>query len=212
MTSRRPPASGSDAATFYALDIGDAQRVRRRLGADAPTSQSIGYEICPQFGGVLDSQSHRSVLALSIDAVFELRVVTRGPIGRDGCALLTLNAEKSMIATQLSRADTAVLMLLPIRSVYSLFTDSEGTLRYVGHAGASNIENQPVLSELASLRLSSASDAATGLTELHASIGCGSQGVLEISMLHALGRESPMNLLLNTTRLAPVRLKAGSSS
>jgi hypothetical protein len=59
-----------------------------------------------------------------------------------------------MLVSDVGFEPNDLLAIVPIEELYTLYVDTEHRLRYLGHRGADNIENQPLLPGVEALNLS----------------------------------------------------------
>ncbi len=133
------PATDADAVTSVAVRVLEIHKVK-----DARLSGShYIFLACPRWKKLANPGAIRSFVAFSADGSFEL---TGGSDSADssGCRNFSLLQQKSMSLNN-SGSPLNARILIPIERQYTLYVGSDRQLRYLGHAGASNIENQPLL-------------------------------------------------------------------
>lgn len=133
------PATDADAVTSVAVRVLESHKVK-----DARLSGShYIFLACPRWKKLANPGAIRSFVAFSADGSFEL---TGGSDSADssGCRNFSLLQQKSMSLNN-SGSPLNARILIPIERQYTLYVGSDRQLRYLGHAGASNIENQPLL-------------------------------------------------------------------
>ena len=147
-TDTLSPASDSDALSVYSLLTAQTLDIERiDAGSDS-------VRACSRYSENLSLDPLRTVLALSAHAIWEFKVITKKPRRAAKCVVLKLAATKSMLLPDSTQADLRwVRTIIPITRVYTIYLDQNGTLRYLGHSGISNIENQPIVTRLLGLKL-----------------------------------------------------------
>ena len=143
------PANDSDAITAYCLLTAQA------LDVEAIDADGSSLRACSRYGEYLSIDPLRTVVGLAPHAIWELRVVQKHPRRLARCVTLKLASSASMILPKSNPSDLSwIKTLVPIRRVYTLYVDRNSTLRYLGHSGETNIENQPIITQLPKLNLS----------------------------------------------------------
>lgn len=214
MDSPRAPRAGSDAITFAYLESGAQYRVVRppaavsgALAPDQPIGASFILDACPQYDKRINPDNHRSLVGVAVDQMRELKILGQRSHRRGGCVSLALRADKSMVVPAQefepvnNPSGTTFLVLIPIRDLYTLYVDANGTLRYLGHCGNENIENQPMSGGISELRVSMSEDP-FHLTALTAEVSCHAHRPRSFSDSNLLSRSSPINILLNPAAAA----------
>lgn len=137
----RPHPAG-DAFTALRLDLKNSFSVH----AAAWSGAHLTLDACPRFGfAPAGFDDYRSYLVLSIDRFFEaVPAAAPAEISPARCRRFDLQAQRSM-AAETSPPGGVPLVLMPVCDLWTIYVDRERTLRYLSHAGARNIENQPLM-------------------------------------------------------------------
>ena len=96
-----------------------------------------------------------------------------------------------------ARPLSLVRQLIPVRRHYTLYTDLSRQLRWLSHRGEANVENQPLLSGIAALRLRLVPLLNGKILQLSGEIEAVGGQPRRFSLMHRLGRFDHLNLLLN---------------
>lgn len=136
----RRPAAHSDAITGFRLDPLRSQRVIEvsRQG------EYFRYVGCRRFNTGFPANSYRSYAGLSVDGIVELTGQSLPHPGRSDCRDFLLLAQDSMsFESRAADYPGNIRLLVPISAHYTWYLDEKQRLRFLSHAGAANIENQP---------------------------------------------------------------------
>lgn len=135
------PHPRSEAISFLVLAWRDAL---------TPTSAQSGRtQFCSRYSESLSLSQGQTLLALGIDGMWQVAIHTLDPAGSVGCYYLGLSSTDGIFLAGLPReARHTVRLIIPIVEEYTLYLSSDGELRYLGHRGKENIENQPIVSGL----------------------------------------------------------------
>lgn len=177
---RLQPDSQSTAITILAPNFDSAMVVQ-------PTSEpeSSSLQGCNHSGTPLDTELVRSIIALSIDGIWEARVAAISQLGPEGCYNFNLISEQGMsLPGPPARAFPFIRRIIPIREHYTVYLGRDGELRYLGHAGAINIENQPIVSGLTTFRAEYLNGAPQGVLGLALSGGTARRSVYKAALSH----------------------------
>lgn len=144
------PDPRSDSITYLRLDILAAQEITH---VTITGSNELIIKTCPRFGNSFRPADYNSFLALGPDGFFEITLMDRELYAGEGKTCMQARAlpSKSMIAPP--PKSYFVRFLLPLKDIYTFYADSKRRLRYIGHRGEQNIENQPVLNNVQPLKL-----------------------------------------------------------
>ncbi len=155
------PDKQSDAFTNVKLHTEASLRVIRAEGS--------AFTACLIFHpSAVPWNAYRSVIALSADGIFELKVL-QNLSGSGGCRLLHLMPVKSMSAARAQSEDLSFLsLLIPIVAHYSYYVSRAGDLRYLSHVGEQTIENQPLLTDFPIIEVRASLAATNQLISLQA--------------------------------------------
>ena len=145
---RLQPDPLSSAITIIAPDFELAMKVDS--DTEIESSSLVG---CNQDRRALDIELVRSVIAIGIDGIWEARVIAISRIGAEGCYRFHLTSEQGMFLPGLpAQALPFIRRIVPIGELYTIYLARDGELRYLGHAGRINIENQPIISGLSTFK------------------------------------------------------------
>ncbi|MCB0338247.1 MAG: hypothetical protein KDD53_01525 [Bdellovibrionales bacterium] len=155
--SRHPPREGSDAITTASISTKSALRVTKEAGSGL-SREYIACTVFPTLFVNKDLNGEREFIAVTADGLVEMigkKISIVENSEKQKCYSLNLKAISGMlleISNDFSKEHP--LLLFPITSLYSLYVDSKDTLRFIGHRGDLNIENQPLVSPIRSMKLS----------------------------------------------------------
>lgn len=185
------PASDSDALTVLELEIKKSLRIEKCL------HEKLDAEVtaCPRFEESCVVEEGQSFVGMSVDGMVELEV---SESSRGGCCRLRLHRTPSMSLPspeQFGSCTTGVLV--PVGRHYSLYVDRNGRLRYLGHRGAVNIENQPVVEGVDRLVLHLDPEFDGKGIRLWGMLSTTSHRREGFSFVNSLGRKGQYNMLLN---------------
>ncbi|MCO6430703.1 MAG: hypothetical protein J5J00_07560 [Deltaproteobacteria bacterium] len=187
------PDTASTAVTYASFDFRRIQRVKERR-----VEQSLVHlSVCPRYTHT--PSAFDSFLVISPNGMVELLAPGDKRSALSGeCEQLSLRIpEQSMLAGQRPELSNFALALLPIRSIYTIYLDSDGNLRYAGHLGGAVIENQPIYSGLRRFNVAQQLDHQLGLLELSVGITLEHQKEKQLNFVNHLGRQTVDNVLLN---------------
>ncbi|RIL08645.1 MAG: hypothetical protein DCC75_08385 [Proteobacteria bacterium] len=185
-----PPALESQAITFVHLD----SAMLLDQVACSSNSEAALFRVCSRYESSLSLTHAKGYLGVGLERLYDLQGEARG---RGRCRELVLRSEGGMV---LPGADPGSLcrarFLIPIMQLYTLYIDQKDNLRYLGHQGRENPENQPIAAGAGKISFS----------QLHSQVGVFSlQAVLELnsgkqlsfwSFSH-IARRPVINLILN---------------
>jgi len=189
--SSHTPADASDAITGVKLDLSRTFTVQYCAVEDT----FLLIKACLRFPVEFQEEETHGFAALTVDQLFELQGETRG---NGACRDFVLQQTKSMIFPPLDEPlSCPIAELVPIKREYTLYVDYKGQLRYLGHAGDKNLENQPILRQVKSLALEGALSPHLPLMNLNARIELFGGRKKTFSFIHMLGRLEHLNFILN---------------
>ena len=139
------PSPDSDAITAMSLALENIYEVQYQTGNV--------YFACPRFKGVSFTENNFGYIGLGSDGIFEMQGKGSGRLGRGGCGDFVLNSTNGMLLESPDVSSDIVRLLIPIKSYYTLYVDKNEQLRYVSHRGKSIVENQPLFSNVRSLKI-----------------------------------------------------------
>ncbi len=187
------PLAGTDAVTSTSFETTQALKVL----AVAEQGPNLRVTACPRWKPLDASTRIRNFLAVSPAGYFELTSLL--PISKLAkCTELSLRSEPSLITRRPRPGDLSeVRVLIPIRYIHSLYVGRSGELRLLSHVGNRNIENQPILRGLKRLSLRAWITPGFPGVGVQASLGSRRKELISSSYVPRLGRQSPLNFLLN---------------
>jgi hypothetical protein len=187
------PATSSDAITNLRLDLSRTQQVMKVTNSE----NTLEMTICPRFGLAIKSQTHRSFAGLGSAGLIELKLKSILNNLDDSCKLLSLQSVPSMSLPISSQDSTLVHLLIPIERHYTLYVDNMKQLRFLGHAGQQNIENQPIVANILALQLKLAYSTVTGIFNLESLTIYPDHRSNKSILLNHLARQPYFNFLLS---------------
>lgn len=163
--------------------------------------QPLKFLTCPtfEFKPLKPLSSYKSFLGLTPEGMCELTgSSTVWKIeNHKTCWELQLEKVSSMwIPSEPSDACWNVTKIIPIDRIYSIYLSNQGDVRYLGHLGGQNIENQPILSGVDRLDIDLEFD--HSLLRLQTTIKSFGGSNYTFSSQNHLARESSLNFTLNT--------------
>jgi len=190
-TNSLQPAPGSDALTFVETTPGARMRVRR---AESTPDGAMSLFVCPAVPA--DPAPLRSFLGFGADGMVEL--VGRGVPhpGNPGCSDLMVVPARSMVAPGTEQDSRFVRLVIPVESIATLYLDRSGRLRYVGHRGGENIENQPLFGGVAGLHLTTHATHLLRVFGYELSVIFAPGRRHRLSFVHRIGRGDFLNALM----------------
>ena len=178
------PLKGSDAVSALELDRPKTLWINER----SISGTNLQVFACARWSERPAPAEATHFLGLGPGAQLELIGKAKAHIGRKDCLDLELHAEPSMIIPELGEI-SFISELIPIKREFTLYLDGEGQLRFLGHQGAKNIENQPVIRNISGLKLA-LNEAWSGVFSLSAEI------------THKHGKKDHYELVSKISRLA----------
>ena len=139
LSSNNRPAIDSDAITTADLQFNNLLRVEKQF----KINNSYSLTACLIFPEQkFHNDEFQSFAALSVDGIFEMT----GKLyeTQKDCFKGTLIYTKSMLFDSLNYPLT-LIFVVPLTSLYTVYVSDKNELRYLGHRGIDNIENQPVV-------------------------------------------------------------------
>ena len=93
---------------------------------------------------------------IGADGIIELHGDLESHTGRSGCVDYEIReAQRSMLNKRSSAVGHYINRIIPIKTYYTLYLDSNETLRYLSHNGEKITENQPLFNNVKKVTLSS---------------------------------------------------------
>lgn len=151
------PSRSSDAITTYTLSGIQELRIVDTDYSAIPTIfyTCLAYDLTGL--NLKKIQDHEIFVGITTAGYVELTgsaIAWNGVSGKK-CYAVALSTNDGMIGQKNSLHHLPFIKLLfPVDRIYTLYIDQVGRLRYLGHRGILNIENQPILEGVNSLNLS----------------------------------------------------------
>lgn len=145
-TDSLKPDSNSDAITQVSLHIKNTYIIHLNQH-NGSISTFFG---CPKYGSQQVSlpQNLTTYLLITPDSLLEFEAQNR-PWGSspNKCLEITGQVKSGMINTTMNSTSAKFsLLFIPVEKIFTVYIDSAGRLRYLGHRGTTNTENQPLAS------------------------------------------------------------------
>ncbi|HMO01738.1 MAG TPA: hypothetical protein PKD37_02590 [Oligoflexia bacterium] len=141
------PASDSTAITSFALSWTESLLV---LNLDKTGERGVA---CLKYLSKFRSFPKENFMALTNEFFFEAHVALAPISDKPSCYEIKVEAGKSMLWEIGNVRDLRVVVaLVPIKKIYTVYLDRKNTLRYLGHRLGENIENQPILAGIKSIK------------------------------------------------------------
>ena len=146
------PSIKSDAISYTHMNLTATQEI---ISIKQEADTIIVYS-CSRYGENLFPADYKSYLLLQPQGFFE----ASGELIRDKqqseriCFHSILRPTESMIAQPLSIQNALTSkFIIPLRAIYTIYVDAGNRLRYLGHSGERNIENQPILNNIGEMQI-----------------------------------------------------------
>lgn len=191
--SANAPDSSSDAITSFACEGTQVLRVLN-AGDDGGV---FTFFTCSFYEPPSDSGEEKGFIGASADSLIYL-LGTIHNSSQHGCQTAVLRQSKNMIMPERDYKDPlGVRILVPIQREYTIYLSKKGELRYAGHRGAENIENQPLFGPIEKLTFESRETLAGRITAVDAVFTFPLKRTFAYGAVHHLSRISHLNLLLS---------------
>jgi hypothetical protein len=139
-----------------------------------------------------------TVIVLGIDGMWQAALRNISSLGVSGCYQLTLAPTHGIFLRQIPReALSLVRLIIPVAEEYTLYLSQAGELRYLGHAGERNIENQPIVSGLSSFIATALPAPLPGVAAITLEAGVKNRKVRRSGVSH-FAKGSYVDLLINS--------------
>lgn len=191
------PAKSSDAITHLDFHFKNKFKIRKIEHA----GHHLNLFCCPQFGP--------STIELPIDGGSYLIFTTErasefvgtrtawGPVSQK-CFKITGNIVSGMISgTRPLEEPYFAISLIPIKRIYTIYIDSVGRLRFLGHRGALNTENQPLANGPISAKYNLKNWPSSDHTQIEATFWPATHREFKKLYLSKLAKSSLLSLSLN---------------
>ncbi len=191
--SLNAPDSSSDAITAFACE---SNRLLRVINVDRDGNSfrfftRALYVQAPAF------EEDMAFIGVGADSFIYLRgTLHKAP--QDGRMEAVLGQTKNMILPEGSHDEPlGVRVIIPIEREYTIYLSKKGELRYAGHRGGENIENQPLFGPVEKLTLDRRETFAGGITTIEAVFTFPMKRTFAYATVHHLSRVSHLNLVLS---------------
>lgn len=151
---------------------------------------------CPIGEYNFDRSNIQSFVGVHADGLVELRGNATAHAGRPECSDFEIQATPSMIVeNSLYGSVEDIQILIPIKNSYTIYLSQNGTLRYLGHEGDQNIENQPLVENILGLNLSH--ESIGGINLVQGTISLTTNREHSFSFAERRAKTSHFNFLMN---------------
>ncbi|NLF24429.1 MAG: hypothetical protein GX589_02060 [Deltaproteobacteria bacterium] len=193
-SKKNPPDLRSDAITGIALEITASYGVVR---FEQQPWWYVFYA-CPRFDRRLHPEEFKSFVGISPDGPIELRGTYLAHPGNAECLDFELAPVESMsvVAGDLLGAEH-IKDIIPVSRHHTFYVDQQQQLRLLSHRGAENVENQPLLRGVQSLKLSMEGVFGGSVSALSAEVKFVDGRNESFTLVHKLGQSSYYNFLMN---------------
>lgn len=194
--ANRAPAIGSNALSFIEVDLLNTHDVTTLT----QNNNLIEAHACPRFNQKFNTQNYRSFVGLNLDGMMEFRGSAKSGRARKPCRLFSLTpVNKSMLLETHTKFRSAnITVIVPIVRQTTYYLDKNGEARSLAHEGDRNIENQPLFSEVHSIRFHLHPVLNGSIFLISGKITFPSKRSYTSSVVSHLGRNNHFNFLLNT--------------
>ncbi|MBX7137756.1 MAG: hypothetical protein K1X83_07200 [Oligoflexia bacterium] len=195
MKGRRTPNSKSSALTSFSA--------MTAAGLDIVKSESFNnktkFRVCRRYSATgAPLRLPRNYLGVGLTTNSEYALPGSKEIIRRGrCFSLVLRPVQGMLASLPAVTIDPPLILLPLARIYTIYLDRAGTLRYLGHSGTRNLENQPLLTLPRSATLAFADQNINGIQRLTMELADPRGFSVVAKLCSHWAKAAPINFLLN---------------
>lgn len=190
------PSHLSDAISY--LDAEPLSMLEILSASEEP--EHLSFYACNRFSGIFDKKDYNTYLLLTAEHFYEATGDVSEVIQQEekACISIRLSPTESMIAGTPTEFNILFARyILPVRAVYTIYRDETGYLRYLGHAGTLNIENQPVVDLPMDIAIDPPAPAETGTYILNITTISSSTNRRDFNIYNFLKRRPYLNLHLN---------------
>lgn len=191
--SRTAPDTNSDAVTSLELNLQAEFAIRSTKAASSETE----IIACPRFPSPASLPDSQTFLGLGVDGMLLLiGDSVAAPTTGKGCRKFMLNQQPTMSGSPISQVTNPLRVrnLIPVVRHYTIYVDSDHQLRFLGHRGTKNIENQPIIGGVKQLKLS-ASTFTEGVFGLTARLTLESGREYQMLLPSLIRRDDPLNYI-----------------
>jgi hypothetical protein len=186
------PLLTSDAITYLRLNILDSFEI---LSFDKDTSY---INACSRYGTQIQAALYENYLVIGPSGFFE--GVLHTPQITNSLSRTCINGLISFPQSMIGNPAKEIVpeharFIIPIERIYTLYTDRKKILRFLGHRGQVNIENQPILQNSPELNLKTEL-MPSGLINMETKLVLGKRQIL-VNLTNRLQRVPFLNYLLN---------------
>ena len=191
-SSLNAPDRESDAISVLQLDSSTELRVRR-----VETGSSFRFLVCPSTPRPDLRYEERGFIGIGVDSNAYLRG-TLSSGGSGGCVYASVHQEANMFLSPVPEdLIRGVRLLIPIVREYTLYLSKKQELRYAGHEGPYNVENQPLCGPVKSMKLLIDRNFEGEGIFLRSEFSFSEKRLLSYASASHLSRTHSLNLLLN---------------
>lgn len=192
------PDTKSDAITSVSVKTLNAFTIHK---SDISASPFIFYG-CPKFGKSYQTLPSPAAqfIGISTDTNIEFIGSTSPWSGQAalGCLIFSLTPVSGMLYKKASSHSSAfITAIIPADRTYTIYIDSQGRLRYLGHEGNRNVENQPLAEGPITAKLTFQNWPTSAFTLIKSKYWPGTSDEINHIFPSHLGRHSQLNFLLN---------------
>ncbi len=138
----------------------------------------------------------KSFIALGVDGALELLPLELRSYGTTDSYCITARLQETQSMTiKRTTSNFPPQLLYPLKTQATLYLDTQGTLRHLGHKGANNIENQPIIRGIKAIHIRAS--AFEGSTTLAISVELPSGSSAHWQDRNKLKRESLLDIIFN---------------
>lgn len=180
------PKLNSTPISAYKLDL-NATFIAKNIGTFLTA--------CPKYDHKFKKQKYKSYLAIHSNGFLHITAEVAN-INNSKCKIFNIKPTKSMFIKNNLKFLKFIKAIIPFEEEYTIYIDKNNILRYLGHKGNINIENQPILEGLKLLDLHISNIFDNNIYLLKASLESKKE-YRTFSFTHSLSRSQPYNFLLN---------------
>ncbi|NMC63698.1 MAG: hypothetical protein GYA55_11100 [SAR324 cluster bacterium] len=188
------PIFSSDAISSFTLksmELLNILEVKQR-------GSGFEYYACSAFKNPTPSKEEEAFIGINADGPMYLSGSIKSARGKRSCFILELKQQKNMlINVQDNLAALGVRLLIPIEREYTLYLSNKLELRYLGHLGSQNIENQPLFGPIPELHFSFSMNPGHNLPLFSLNALLPKEQVFSYASAGHLARFSYFNLIMN---------------
>jgi len=188
------PIVGSDAISSLSLKSMELLKVL------SVTQKGSGFEyyVCSIFKSPVPSNEEEAFIGINADGPVYLRGSIKSARGKSACFILELKQQKNMLVNlRCNLAPLGARLLIPIEKEYTLYLSKKAELRYLGHLGSQNIENQPLFASISELHFNATMKPGENLPLFTLDVLFPKERSFSYASASHLARFSHFNLIMN---------------